>query len=221
MQILLIDDHPLFREGMRHLLARLADAVAIHEAADLREGLQLCRAQAGMDLALMDLAMPGLAGIDAVSAFRDDFPAIPLVVLSAAQGGPEIRQAIAAGATGFIPKSSTSEVMLGAIRLVLSGGVYLPPQVLDGRRAPTRPLRAQSAAAQGAPAPAESVNLSSRQLDVLSLLVQGKPNKVIARELGVSEGTVKMHLAIIFGTLQARNRTEAVAAAQRLGLLIP
>lgn len=221
MQILLIDDHPLFREGMAHLLRRLAETVTLHEAADLREGLRLCRAHPEIDLALIDLAMPGLAGIDAVSAFRDDFPTTPLVVLSAAQGGAEIRQAIAAGAVGFIPKSSTSEVMLGAIRLVISGGVYLPPQVLEGRRAPARTPRAQNPATSPQPGQTEGVSLSSRQLEVLSLLVQGKPNKLIARELGVSEGTVKMHLAIIFGTLQARNRTEAVTAAQRLGLLTP
>lgn len=216
MKILLIDDHPLFREGMRHLLARLADAVMVHEAADLRAGLQLCRAEGQFDLALLDLNMPGMAGIDAVATFRDSFPAIPLVVLSAAQGGAEIRQALAAGAAGFIPKSSTSEVMLGAIRLVLSGGTYLPPQALDGRRLPARaPAGAEATPAAGS----GRVSLSERQLEVLALLVQGKPNKVIARELDVSEGTVKMHLAIIFGTLQARNRTEAVAAAQRLGLL--
>lgn len=217
VQILLIDDHPLFREGLCHQLSELAAAVSVFEASDLREGLATARTRPDLQLVLIDLNMPGLAGIDAVTAFRDEFPALPLVVLSASQAPADIRRAIEAGALGFIPKSSRSAVMLGAIRLVLAGGVYLPPQVLEkGRPATPAPGVARPApAASGA----DGVALSPRQHEVLMLLVQGKPNKVIARELGVSEGTVKMHLAIIFGTLQARNRTEAVAAARRLGLL--
>lgn len=165
-----------------------------------------------MDLVLVDLHMPGANGMDALGAMRAAFEASAVVVLSSEDDPRLIRQSIEMGASGFIPKSSTPQVMIAALRLVLAGGTYLPPHVLLGF---------SGAAPEAAPAEvsAHSVDgLSARQLEVLMKAVQGKANKVIARELQLSEGTIKAHLSAAFRTLGVQNRTEAVFVAAKVGL---
>jgi DNA-binding NarL/FixJ family response regulator len=122
-----------------------------------------------------------------------------------------VRAAIELGAMGFIPKSSSPEVLMQALRLILAGGVYLPPAVLDGRLAEPLPAKPQAG-------PAKLPGITERQMDVLRCVIQGKPNKVIARELDISEGTVKAHLSAVMQALGVHNRTEAVYAAAKLGL---
>jgi DNA-binding NarL/FixJ family response regulator len=200
MNILLIDDHALFREGLKFLLRSLDAALKVDDASDCAQALEHAAARS-YDLVLLDLKMPGLAGLDALAALRDAVPAVPLVVLSGEDNPKVVRAAVDAGAMGFIPKSSTPEVMIQALRLVLAHGVYLPPAVLEA----------------GGEAP-PSHGLTPRQLDVLRCVIQGKPNKIIARELDVSEGTVKAHLSSVLRAFNVRNRTEAVYAAAKLGL---
>jgi DNA-binding NarL/FixJ family response regulator len=156
---------------------------------------------------LLDLKMPGVAGLDALAALREAIPAAPLVVLSGEDNPGVVRAAIERGAMGFIPKSSTPEVLIQALRLVLARGVYLPPAVLDAAAEPAAD-RGESALR----------GLTPRQVDVLRCVIQGKSNKVIARELDVSEGTVKAHLSSVLRAFGARSRTEAVYAAAKLGL---
>jgi DNA-binding NarL/FixJ family response regulator len=207
MNILLIDDHALFREGLKFLLRSLDAALEVDEASECARALEHA-AKRAYDLVLLDLKMPGVAGLDALAALRDAIPAAPLVVLSGEDNPGVVRTAIERGAMGFIPKSSTPEVLIQALRLVLARGVYLPPAVLDAAAASA--VLPETGTAVG--------GLTPRQMDVLRCVIQGKANKVIARELDISEGTVKAHLSSVLRAFGARNRTEAVYAAAKLGL---
>ncbi|MBE0615820.1 MAG: response regulator transcription factor [Burkholderiales bacterium] len=213
MNILLIDDHPLLRGGMRYLLRSLDADLEMDEASDGAHALNLVAARP-YDLVLLDLKMPGLNGMDALAALRTAIPGTPLVVLSAEEDPRVVRAAIDAGAMGFIPKSSTPEVLIQALRLVLAQGVYLPSAVLDA----AHPVSASVSSSDQNPGKGALPGLTPRQMDVLHCIIKGKPNKVIARELDVSEGTVKAHLSAVFLALDVHNRTEAVYAAAKLGL---
>jgi DNA-binding NarL/FixJ family response regulator len=210
VHILLVDDHVLFREGLKFLLRSLDAAVELDEAGDRAQALERAAARA-YDLILLDLKMPGVAGMDVLRAMREAVPETPLVVLSGEEDPHVVRAAIELGAMGFIPKSSTPEVLIQALRLVLAHGVYLPPAVLDQRVATPAPRPDPRGAAK-------LPGITDRQMDVLRCVIQGKPNKVIARELDISEGTVKAHLSSVMQALGVHNRTEAVFAAAKLGL---
>lgn len=207
MKILLADDHALFREGMRHVLARLDDDVAIIEAGDCAQVLEQANAHADIGLVLLDLHMPGGDGFAALDALSQKYPALPVVVLSASENRADMQRALDAGAMGFIQKSATAPVMLNALHLVLSGGVYVPPAMVQA-----------GTAADPQPAIAGSVPLTPRQLDVLRYVIDGKANKVIAAELGLTEATVKAHITAVFRALKVTNRTQAALAAERLGI---
>ncbi len=202
MKILVADDHALFREGLRHLLARLDAGVTVVEARDGRETLSLAATEPDLDLILLDLAMPGMDSFAGVREIRARWPSVPLVILSASEHPRDVRAGLGAGAAGFIPKSSTGEVMLSALRLVFSGGVYVPPAMLDER--------------PGRPAGHADLRLTPRQRDVLALLAEGRSNKEIAQALALAEGTVKLHVSAILRMLGAENRTQAVVSAARL-----
>jgi DNA-binding NarL/FixJ family response regulator len=202
VKILLIDDHPLFRGGLKYLLRGLDEGVQMDESGDCDQALE--RLGAGSyDLVLLDLKLPGVSGLDALASLRDAAPGTPLIVLSGEDDPEVVRASIERGAMGFIPKSSTPEVMIQALRLVLSRGVYLPPTALD---------------AVHPGVPAALPGLTPRQMEVMRCVIRGMPNKVIARELDISEATVKAHLTAVFQALGTHNRTEAVYAAAKLGL---
>ncbi len=205
MKILLADDHPLFREGVKPVLQKLDPDVELVEAIDYPTAFEaMHRDGYGVDLALLDLFMPGMSGVEGVIRFRAAFPDLPVVVLSAAEQLDDIQKLLAAGALGYVTKSSPSDVILGALRLVLAGGVYIPPSLLGGSFT-------VSATNHG-------TALTSRQVEVLRELAKGQSNKQIALALDVTEGTVKIHLAAIFRILKVNNRTEAVLVAQKMGL---
>jgi len=219
LNILVVDDHPLIREAMRHVLKQLDGAIVVREAPDCEHALRLAEEHPDLDLILLDLNLPGMGGLDTLAVLRERHPTVPVVVLSATDDRDTVIEAIDRGAMGFIPKSSSNEVMLGALRLVLSGGVYLPPKVFI----PTHSQAAAATAANGlaaskAPTTAADLRLTERQLQVLALMVQGKPNKIICRELGLAESTVKIHVTAILKALNVTNRTQAVIAVGRLGL---
>lgn len=215
MRVLLIDDHTLFLQGLKYLLVGLAEDLSFCDADSCARALDY--ADQPIDLVLLDLHMPGTAGMDALACIRQAFEASLVVVLSGEEDPRVIRRAIEAGASGFIPKRSTRELLLAALRLVLAGGIYLPPAVLRDVDENQALLQARHAA-QAAHDERCSDGLSGRQLEVLLKVVQGKVNKVIARELHLSEGTVKSHLSAAFKVLGVQNRTEAVYMAAKVGL---
>jgi DNA-binding NarL/FixJ family response regulator len=203
MKALLADDHPLMLEAVRQVLLQLDPQLVLVEAENYPGLFRQASRHPDLDLALVDLNMPGLPGLHGIREFRSRFPAIPLVVLSASQSPVDIRSTIDAGALGYIPKASTTADILSALRQVLAGQVFTPHW----------PDEANSAFfSNGAP----TIHLTKRQLEVLRLMQQGCPNKVIAYKLDLTEGTVKVHVAAIFGALGVRNRTEAVLAMQQL-----
>lgn len=216
MKIILADDHALFREGARHLLQQLGGGdIEVLEAATCQEAIIHADLHEDVDLALLDLHMPGVTGVECIVHFQAAHPEVPVVVLSGSESRPNVQAVLDVGALGYIPKSSSSQVMLSAIRLVLSGGIYLPPLVMDQELSPVEASIAPQVASRGQ----VPCCLTERQMDVLKLLAAGKPNKLIARELGLGEGTIKVHLAGIFRALEVNNRTEAVMEAQRRKLL--
>lgn len=217
MKILIVDDHPLIREALRHVLPGLAADIQLLDAADCETGLKLADVHPDLDLALLDLTLPGCRGMSALQTFRGAHPALPIVVLSGFDDSETVLAALDQGAMGFIPKSSTNEVLLGALRLVLSGGVYVPRQAIVGELGLGAPAQRADDAPRR-PQTASDIGLTERQAEVLTLMVQGKPNKEICRELNLAEGTVKVHITAILKALGASNRTQAVLAASRIGL---
>lgn len=207
MKVLLVDDHTLVREGLKLLLEDLEKEIELDQAGNCEEALALA-VDHEYDLVLLDLKMPGVEGLDALAIFRERYPESPVVILSG-EGTPKlVRDAIEAGAMGFVPKSSSHQVFEQALKLVLAGGVYLPPDVLGSRLPEDEPEHlVKSEAIAG---------LSPRQVQVLRCVIEGKANKVIARELEVSEHTIKAHLSSVFRALGVHNRTEAVYAAAKL-----
>lgn len=208
MKILLADDHPLFREGVKPVLRKLDGQLEIVEARDYPSAFEATHRRRDLDLAVIDLCMPGMSAVEGVIRYRATFPDIPLVVVSASEQVEDIQRLLSAGVLGYICKSSPSEVILGALRLVLAGGVYLPPSLLE--HAEMNEALAQEQA--------RNLSLTHRQLQVLRELVGGKTNRQIAESLAVTEGTIKIHMAAIFRVLQVNNRTEALLVAQKMGL---
>ena len=205
MHILLVDDHPLFRSGIRGVIAELATTVQPAEVSSCEEALAAIHAGSDFALILLDLNLPGMDGMTGLSKLRDAAPATPIVVLSASENTAKIKQAIGAGAKGYIPKSAGREIILNALRLVLSGGVYLPINIM---------METPTASSVGT-----EERLTPRQLDVLRWLARGKSNKEIASLLGMAENTVRVHVAAILKYLGVKNRTEAGFAATSRGLI--
>ena len=212
MKILLADDHDLFRAGLGMVLNELGEGTQLVQAANLTDAMQCAHAESDLDLALLDLKMPAMNGVDGLQQFCTQFPEVPVIIVSGSDDLSDVHQALGNGAAGYIHKSTTPSVMLSALRLVLAGGIYVPPQAMRQEPARTAALAATQAKGVG------ENRLTARQLEVLRLLALGKPNKLIARELDLSEGTVKIHLSTIFRVLDVNNRTEAVLAAQQLSL---
>jgi DNA-binding NarL/FixJ family response regulator len=216
MTVLVVDDHPLFREGLRQVLQGLADETRIVTEGDAENALTAARTLEDLDLVLLDLSMPGMNGFTAVQRFCREVPGVPVVIISAHEEPADVRRALSLGALGYIPKSTPPNTLLDALRLVMGGGVYVPPLFLQSAQA-REPLAPDDPEVSAADASEES--LTGRQADVLVLLSQGKSNKVIARELDLSEKTVKAHVTAVFRALGVVNRTQAAIAARRRGLI--
>lgn len=214
MRILLADDHALMREGLRHVLRRLEGEVTVVETADCSQMLEVVEQQSDFDIALLDIAMPGMDGLDGLECLRERLPSTPIVMLSAAEDPKIVREAFRRGAQGFIPKSSTGDVMLSAMRLVLSGGVYLPPSLLRWSDSPADDPSLPNEIQHRTDG---QLNLTQRQREVLTLIVTGKTNKEIARTLNMSETTVRTHATAIFKILNVTNRTQAGHVAAKCG----
>jgi DNA-binding NarL/FixJ family response regulator len=210
MKILVVDDHPLYRSGVVYTLQNTGIALEVIECSTVDAAFQRLDEGFQADLIILDLQMPGYHGIDSVRAVRGRCADVPVLVLSGNEDPAVVRECIDLGAFGFVPKSAGADQFHAALKLVLSGGVYLPPTSLSVGSPATR-AQQDAWSRLGA-------HLTERQRQVLLGIVQGKPNKVIARDLGLSDTTVKSHVAHILNALVVSNRTEAVYALARAGV---
>jgi DNA-binding NarL/FixJ family response regulator len=215
VKVLLVDDHHLIRDGMRPLLERLAAegaeaAAEVFEAETFEKAIATIERHPDLDLVLLDLRLPGVTHFDALEGLRSRYPALPVVLMSGDEEPDLVRGALDRGALGYIPKSSPAAVILHALRLVLSGGTYIPPQAI-GRTPNAAPVPSAASIS-------ERLGITPRQADVLALLLAGKSNKVISRELNLAESTVKNHVAAIFRVLDVTTRVQALLAASKLGI---
>jgi DNA-binding NarL/FixJ family response regulator len=207
MKILVIDDHPLIQEALKHVLTELDAALDLVQAEDASDAHAALAAAPDTELIVLDLTLPRSDGFELLAELRRDWPGIPLLVLSATHDRATVERALDLGAMGFIPKTANTRVLIDALRLVLSGGVFVPPDCPG-----TGSGRPRAAAR------AEDLGLTLRQSDVLRLLVQGKPNKLICRDLSLSEGTVKVHVSAILRALNVHTRTQVVIELARRGV---
>jgi len=214
MKVLVVDDHALIREALRGVLKELKDDASVVEAADSRQALRLTDENPDFGLVLLDLNLPDRSGFDLLAELRGRHPAISVVVLSVLSDRDSVARALEQGATGFIPKSASREVMLSALRLIFSGGVYIPPEILGPRESSAKRGQPGAGARPGSP---RELGLTDRQVEILALMMQGKSNKAICRSLDLAEPTVKNHVTAILKALKVTNRTEAVIAVGALG----
>lgn len=204
MLVLIIDDHPLYRRGVESLLYEIDASAEVFGAGSIDEGMAIA-GRLPVDLILLDLHLPGMRNLDALIRIKELLPEIPTVVVSANNCTEQIWRAIEMGAAGYIPKDMDQGQMINALRRTMECGTFVPQQAL---------------AHEGlTPEPVAPPALSARQLDVLKLLLQGKPNKAIAHELGIAEGTAKAHLYSIYQALGVNSRTQAMVVALRNGLI--
>jgi two-component system, NarL family, nitrate/nitrite response regulator NarL len=213
MQVIVADDHPLYREAVRLRLERLLPNAGITEVGSLDELLAQAREAPPFDLVLLDLYMPGTEPGPGVAAVLAAMQGVPIALMSGHASGDEVRQAIAAGARGFLPKTMSSDLFAMAISMILAGGTYLPAETLQTVRAGRSDNNGSmdDSALNGV--------LSPRERQVLVRLATGASNKEIGRELNLAEVTVKLHVRQILRKIKARNRSEAASMATRAGLI--
>lgn len=228
MKVLLVDDHPLILSALQTVIKGLGDHVNVVGAGSARAAREALKASDDFDLVLLDLQLGDADGFDLLVEFRAAYPALPVVVVSASDRASDVIRSIDLGAMGFVPKRATNETLFEALHMVMSGGIYVPPMSIGVEPSVTR--RSTDAASgqlnvvnkeatdsgfQTQPSLA-SLGLTPRQTDVLALLLQGNPNKLIARELGLSVETVKDHVAAVLRALGVSSRTQAVLAVSQM-----
>jgi DNA-binding NarL/FixJ family response regulator len=232
MKVLVIDDHPLIFSALRSLIERVQEGSVLLGAEGADEARALLASEPDIDLILLDLILCDIDGFELLAELRQSHPSVPVMVVSASEKAEDMMQVLEYGAMGYVPKRASNELLAEALQLVMAGGVYVPPMVELGAAEPQGPslsaaslsavvagsLQPSSAApARQAPAPNfESLALTARQRDVLALLLEGKSNKAIAREMGLSVETIKDHVAAVLRGLGVHSRTQAVLAVAHL-----
>jgi DNA-binding NarL/FixJ family response regulator len=211
MKILVVDDHVLIREALQGVFKELRPDTTVLEAANCSQAMRLAQEHTDLEVILLDLNLPDGDGFNVLAELRELYPAVSIVVLSATNDRDKVMRALDLGAVGFIPKSTRRAVMLSGLQLVLSGGIYIPPEILRREEVTSSPAPKQFGTGGSRASPRE-LGLTERQGEVLGLIMQGKSNKAICRVLHLSESTVKNHVAAILKALKVANRTEAVMA---------
>ena len=206
MKVLVIDDHPLIVEALEKVLPQLGDDVDVCAAGDAAGAVAMLDDDPDIGLILLDLALPGTRGLDFLADLMLDYPGVMIVVLSATHDEHTVNAALGAGARGFIPKTAQPGELVRALREALDGAAAVRLQACS------------DALGDGVAIGPRALGLTPRQADVLKLLVAGKPNKLICRDLRLSEGTVKVHVSAILKALRVRSRTQAVAELARRGI---
>ena len=226
VKVLLIDDHPLILSALKTAISGLEEGVSVVDVADAQSARDVLLQDSDFDLVLLDLRLGEDDGFEVLSEFRTAYPALPVVVVSASDRTSDVIRSIDLVAMGFVPKRSSNDTLFEALRMVLCGGIYVPQMNLGaahdpsgrfGVGEPAAPRLMPVASATLAKAsPLEALDLTPRQNEVLALLLQGKPNKLIARDLKLSVETVKDHVAAVLRALNVSSRTQAVLAMSEL-----
>lgn len=227
MKVLLIDDHPLILAALQSVIEGLGSHVSVVGVAGARAARDALGADGGFDLMLLDLHLGDADGFELLIELRGGWPAIPVVVVSASDRRADVIRAIDLGAMGFVPKRASNDVLTEALKVVMSGGIYVPPMAMQSHGAHDAGNGAHDAAGAAGAAPAaagdarrpaalSAFKLTPRQTDVLGLLLRGQSNKLIARELNLSVETVKDHVAAVLRTLGVNSRTQAVLAVSQM-----
>ncbi|MFK3862757.1 response regulator transcription factor [Pseudoalteromonas rhizosphaerae] len=208
-QFLIADDHPLFREALKGALTTKFDGLEVFESENFETTLQVLSEQEDLDILLLDLHMPGSGDLYGLIRIREDYPSLPIAVVSGSEDINIVSKVMSYGAMGFIPKSSSSDDIAGAINQILDGDVWLPPELKD---------KVASVTNEDKEIAAQVASLTPQQYKVLQYLHEGLLNKQIAYELHISEATIKAHITAIFRKLGVYNRTQAVLIAAKLQL---
>ena len=208
MKILIADDHALFRDGLALRLEQIAPDAAILQASNYAQIFKIIKSDNNISAIVLDIEMQDMPWFDALQEIRRTLPDTALIVVSASEDSRTIRSVMSAGAKGYIPKRSESKVFDNAFKLVFDGGTYVPPILINNP--PINNLSTKSTGLK---------TLTNRQSQVLDLIAQGKSNKQIAYDMGVSESTVKLHINALLRSLHVSNRTQAVITAQKLGII--
>jgi len=201
MEVLIVDDHAFIHESLTAVVCTAVPGARIHVASSLADAISQARGNAHLGLVLLDLGLPGCAGIEALARFRAAWPELRVAVVSANEDADCVHAVFAAGAAGFIPKTTPPPMMVATVRLIAEGGSWFPPEIMA-----TPPQETRKA------------GLTGRQAAVLRLLVKGLGNRQIAKELDISENTVKQHAHAVYAALKVSSRTQAIVAAARLGI---
>lgn len=210
MKVLIADDHALFRDGLGMRLEQIAPDVVILQASSFTQAIKIIDEEKKVDLVILDLDMPDMPWEEGLAEIKKKAEDARFVVISASEDVRNIRKVLESGVCGYIPKRSDPKILNSALQLILDGGTYIPPAVLESSN------NSASITSTGKP---KGKTLTNRQAQVLDLVAQGMSNKQIAYEMGVSEATVKLHINALLRSIGVTNRTQAVVTAQKMGLI--
>jgi len=208
MKILIADDHALYRDGLALRLEQIAPDAVVLQASNYAQIFKIIKNDTDISIIILDIEMQDMPWLDALQMMRKMLPQTAIVVVSASEDGRTIRSVMSTGVKGYIPKRSDAKVFENALKLILDGGTYVPPILISNP--PINNLSTKSTGLK---------TLTNRQSQVLDLIAQGKSNKQIAYDMGVSESTVKLHINALLRSLHVSNRTQAVITAQKLGII--
>jgi len=208
MKILIADDHALYRDGLALRLEQIAPDAVVLQASNYAQIFKIIKNDTDISIIILDIEMQDMPWLDALQMMRKMLPQTAIVVVSASEDGRTIRSVMSTGVKGYIPKRSDAKVFENALKLILDGGTYVPPILISNP--PINNLSTKSTGLK---------TLTNRQSQVLDLIAQGKSNKQIAYDMGVSESTVKLHINALLRSLHVSNRTQAVITAQQLGII--
>ena len=211
MKVLIVDDHALIREALRAVLKQLKREAVIFDASNGRQAMHIVEEHPDISLILLDINLPDRDGFSVLRELRDRYATIAIIILSSSNDQDTVKRAFKLGALGFIPKTTEREVMLNAIKLVFSGGIYIPSEILEET---TSPRLTNKLATRDSP---KGLGLTDRQIEVLALLMKGKSNKIIAKTLNMAVPTVKNHITAVLKALNVMSRTEAVIKVGKMG----
>jgi DNA-binding NarL/FixJ family response regulator len=209
MKVLIVDDHALIREALHAVLKQLKREAVIFEASNSCQAMHIVEQHPDISLILLDINLPDRDGFSVLRELRDRDATIAIIILSSSDDQDTVKRAFKLGALGFIPKTTEREVMLNAIKLVFSGGIYIPSEILEETTSP-RLTNATRDSPKG-------LGLTDRQVEVLALLMKGKSNKIIAKTLNMAVPTVKNHITVVLKALNVTSRTEAVIKVGKMG----